>query len=832
MKKSNKVLSLVIALIFMFSAVTPAFAISDEAPDAAATLVGLGVIEGYEDGSLGLDQTITRAEMCVVLAEMADMSSAAAILADIPSSFNDVKTGVWYTGYINLAAQQGWVSGYPDGSFKPNAPVSYAEAITMMLNVLGYGDGELPGTWPLNYIVKATNIDLTDDVTFSANAAALRGDVFVMAKAALDAKQVNWDKDEESFVTDTEAGTLLAALTSGDTGEVQVVDAYMMVGSTLEDDDREVTTRVYDSVDGYVYMDYEVAEGFDIRPFVGIPTTFYLNSDDEIIAVEDTEDVDVDDVVEFDMDGDVLLDDSDDTEYDVANDAVIVVNDEVVLAGESTHVYLPASINYVLDSEDYVIYAEFIDYTDMDYALVEDVDVDDYDVDFDFYAGDSEFKLDLEDDNETAMVMGDADDLADIEEYDVLYWNESSDDFAFYVVRDTESGEADRYVDGKTGYVRVDGTKYDADNTTVFASSDEGESFDPISTFKDYSEEDVTLFLDGYGDVYAISGDVSETADEVAVAVAEIEYNENWEDYTYRIDLFLASGEEATYYFDADFVTDDLKWANPGDIASDGFDSLTATLVSYSLDDDGELDFFEKYDDSSLIGTFNALDDADTVDYGRVYANGGDAGNYYNVSDSVFFNVYELVDADSTTNDVILLSWDDIEDMGDATGIAGVVYGESDKDIDYMLIQDEADTQAFDYALFVDQWEVGSDDFVSYFDADGLHEEEYDGTAPTFDDNIIVEVEIGINLTEVSGPGLITDSLLDEDAYNSTRSTVYLDGDDYDVDSSTIVIDNSGSDPVLIDLADLDEENFVQAYSEDGMYLDIIVVQDSADFPK
>lgn len=794
MKKSNKVLSLVIALIFMFSAVTPAFAISDEAGDAAATLVGLGVIEGYEDGSLGLDQTITRAEMCVVLAEMADMGAAADILADIPSTFSDVKTGVWYTGYINLAAQQGWVSGYPDGTFKPNAPVSYAEAITMMLNVLGYGEGELPGTWPLNYIVKASNLDITDDVTFSSKAPALRGDVFVMAKAALEADQVNWDKDEDSFVTDEDAGTLLAALTSGNTGSVQIDDAYMMVGSEMDDDDREV------SIVGREGAVYAVADGFDIRPYVGIPTDFYLNSDDEIIAVNSTDmdDVEMGDTLEVDtccVDL-AFMDDDDDTEYDIAGDAVIVVNESVYSADGWDETFYPCEMSFILDSDDYVIYAEFVDYSDMSSGLVEDVDIDGDDVDIDTYAGSS---LSVNTDDDMVMVFGAADSLADIEEFDVLYWNdwnEDSDDYALYVVRDTADGEADRYVNGD--YIRVDGDKYYDGENGAYYSLDDASNFDASAEFEDYSEEDVMLYLDGCGDIYAISGDVEAVADLVALALDDVEMDSSFGDDVYRVDLYLAAGEEVTYYFEDDYAPIEL---------------VAGELVEYGLNDDGEIDDFGLYSaaNDAVVAT---IDGDDAEDYNRLTAGGS---RYYAVSDTVIFYAADM-------DDVELWDWDDIVDAGDVD-VDGFVYGDSDRDIEYLVLTSELEGAEADFAVVVDTWSVGSDDFVGYVTLDGYAEDELGEVVDAVYEDAAYAIYFNvsdIDLTELEAD--YEASTLGEDAYNDSRSTITIGTTEYDIDADTLIVDTTDDDAVIT-ASDLGED-VIDAYIDEFGYVEVIVVID------
>lgn len=102
------------------------------------------------------------------------------------SSFTDLAGYDWATEYINYAAAKGVISGYGDGTFKPSAKVSYEEMASMLVRALGYSAGELTGTWPDNYISKAMEIGIFADVVFSKNTPALRGDAALMTNAVAD----------------------------------------------------------------------------------------------------------------------------------------------------------------------------------------------------------------------------------------------------------------------------------------------------------------------------------------------------------------------------------------------------------------------------------------------------------------------------------------------------------------------------------------------------------------------------------------------------------------------------------------------------------------------
>src|SRR5690554_4170440 len=110
---------------------------------AGAMLVEAGIVQGYPDGSLGLENTITRAEMAAVIVRTAGMGAEAEAMLGEESMFSDVAAEAWYSGVVNVAAAEGWVTGDPEGTFRPNDPVQYREAVTMVLRALGYSNDSL-----------------------------------------------------------------------------------------------------------------------------------------------------------------------------------------------------------------------------------------------------------------------------------------------------------------------------------------------------------------------------------------------------------------------------------------------------------------------------------------------------------------------------------------------------------------------------------------------------------------------------------------------------------------------------------------------------------------
>ena len=96
---------------------------------AVATLSRMGILSGYEDGSFRPNATVTRAEF----AAMAARFDTEAKPVDTP--FTDL-TGCWAADEIAEAYGKGWVNGYGDNTFRPNGPITRAEAVTLINRVL------------------------------------------------------------------------------------------------------------------------------------------------------------------------------------------------------------------------------------------------------------------------------------------------------------------------------------------------------------------------------------------------------------------------------------------------------------------------------------------------------------------------------------------------------------------------------------------------------------------------------------------------------------------------------------------------------------------------
>lgn len=95
---------------------------------AVATLTNAGVINGYTDGTFRPNAPITRAELATIIARFAKLDVNTKTFSDI--------NGHWAQKNIELAAGNGWINGYEDGTFRPNNNITRAETFAMINRVL------------------------------------------------------------------------------------------------------------------------------------------------------------------------------------------------------------------------------------------------------------------------------------------------------------------------------------------------------------------------------------------------------------------------------------------------------------------------------------------------------------------------------------------------------------------------------------------------------------------------------------------------------------------------------------------------------------------------
>lgn len=165
---------------------TPVEEVSEETAQAAALLQSLNVLKGDEDGNLNLTGDVTRAEFATFIVRMMGQESVALSSAG-QQIFDDVDANHWGNGYISVAYNAGVILGYGNGKFGPEDPVTYEQAIKMIVCALGYGAmADDRGGWPTGYLLVANDKKITKGVTILSDTAAKRGDIVSMIYNSLE----------------------------------------------------------------------------------------------------------------------------------------------------------------------------------------------------------------------------------------------------------------------------------------------------------------------------------------------------------------------------------------------------------------------------------------------------------------------------------------------------------------------------------------------------------------------------------------------------------------------------------------------------------------------
>ena len=221
---NKKIISLVLALVMVLGTFTSVFA--EAAPKADAKkeevkktetkkaeagekvekvvgkdnkiqyIIDKKLVEGYEDGTYGLDKNIKRSEITRLLVLANGNEELAKQLQGSMKIYSDVDAKHWANGVISVGTTVpsdangiAMLAGYPDGSFKPENDVTYAE-LAKMLVVLAKKDLTADmvknAKWATSWMTWAARLGILDDVNVvDSNKAANRADAFTMVYNAL-----------------------------------------------------------------------------------------------------------------------------------------------------------------------------------------------------------------------------------------------------------------------------------------------------------------------------------------------------------------------------------------------------------------------------------------------------------------------------------------------------------------------------------------------------------------------------------------------------------------------------------------------------------------------
>ena len=159
-------------------------------------------IVGYPDGGFGPSRSMTRSESAAIFARLLAQRNEEHIIAPTLPTFADVPADAWYAGYVSYLARHGISTGYTDGLFHGNEPITRAEFTVMAVRFFdAYGDGNptimeeygnfwdvSPGHWAAGYIEDAARYGWVvgyGDGTFHADDEITRAEVITMVNRLL-----------------------------------------------------------------------------------------------------------------------------------------------------------------------------------------------------------------------------------------------------------------------------------------------------------------------------------------------------------------------------------------------------------------------------------------------------------------------------------------------------------------------------------------------------------------------------------------------------------------------------------------------------------------------
>lgn len=259
--------------------------------DAIELLSALNIMDGYEDGSFKPNQKLTRAEFVKIIIMSMDEYDIKVAEESMGTEtiFSDVPGDHWASGYIGVATsitEKGIINGMGDGTFKPEANITYAQAMKILTCMLGYSQwAEDVGAWPDGYMYWANQLKIGKGISgVSSDAEITRGQAARMIKNAIIAPIV---VDTRQFTYDAYGNRFAMLEQKGGTGEdfrsllIDKHDIYQVEGYMDGDDAFVITSAV--NFAGKDYTDSKERIDIDTqykRANSGITATAFIRSVD------------------------------------------------------------------------------------------------------------------------------------------------------------------------------------------------------------------------------------------------------------------------------------------------------------------------------------------------------------------------------------------------------------------------------------------------------------------------------------------------------------------------------------------------------------------------
>ena len=215
----KKFLSLVLALVMTMSLVTISAGAADfddsgdiSYKEAVDVISALGIVDGYSDDTFRPDGSLTRGAAAKIICNLILGPTTASALSASTAPFKDVPTTNVFAGYITYCAQQGIISGYGDGTFRPTGTLTGNAFMKMLLGALGYDssvEGYTGSNWQVSVIKQASGIGLDDgNDSFVGSQTVTRQEAALYAFNMINATMVEYDTRNTVSVGDITINTI------------------------------------------------------------------------------------------------------------------------------------------------------------------------------------------------------------------------------------------------------------------------------------------------------------------------------------------------------------------------------------------------------------------------------------------------------------------------------------------------------------------------------------------------------------------------------------------------------------------------------------------------
>ncbi len=173
--RKKRIGALFLAMALLCALTVPSLGAAEDSA-AVRTVRALGIIVGDEYGNMNLPGFVTRAQFAKMLVAASRYRDSISPDGTGYALYRDVKNGHWASEYIRIAAQEGWMTGYTDSTFRPENTITLEEVCASTLRLLGYDGASLAGSFPYAHLSKASALGLRDGISCVQGQSMTRGD--------------------------------------------------------------------------------------------------------------------------------------------------------------------------------------------------------------------------------------------------------------------------------------------------------------------------------------------------------------------------------------------------------------------------------------------------------------------------------------------------------------------------------------------------------------------------------------------------------------------------------------------------------------------------------